>query len=225
MRVLGLTEQLKPSELPALLGKDDPVILDIGCNDGEHTTQFLKWFPESRVYAFEPDARARSRYDKSVFSFRATLFDIALGSKDGEAEFYPSNGFPTQEWRDHIPAGWDKSGSLRKPLEHLAMFPWCKFDPPVKVKVKRLDTWASEHGIDHIDLIWADVQGAEADLIEGGREALRRTRYFYTEYANEELYEGEIGLAQICDLLPCFEIMAIYRGGNALFKNKEMKDG
>ena len=41
-----------------------------------------------------------------------------------------------------------------------------------------------------IDLIWADVQGAEADLIEGGTEALRRTRYFYTEYNNQELIRG-----------------------------------
>ncbi len=31
-------------ELPRLLGKDDPVILDIGCNDGSHTLEFLKLF-------------------------------------------------------------------------------------------------------------------------------------------------------------------------------------
>ncbi|MEN9248224.1 MAG: hypothetical protein Q6L50_08560 [Gloeomargarita sp. GMQP_bins_120] len=37
------------------------------------------------------------------------------------------------------------------------------------------------------DFIWADVQGAEVDLIQGGLQALANTRYFYTEYANTEL--------------------------------------
>ena len=32
------------STLPALLGKDDPVILEIGCNDGGQTRDFLTLF-------------------------------------------------------------------------------------------------------------------------------------------------------------------------------------
>ena len=47
-----------------------------------------------------------------------------------------------------------------------------------------------------------DVQGAEGDVIEGGREILKRTRYLYTEYSDKELYEGELTLQQILSTLP-----------------------
>ena len=73
-----------------------------------------------------------------------------------------------------------------------------------------------------IDLIWADVQGAEGDLIEGGRQALARTRYFYTEYDDQELYEGQIPLAKLLSLLPEFEIVPRYRW-DVLLRNRAIQ--
>jgi hypothetical protein len=52
-----------------------------------------------------------------------------------------------------------------------------------------------ENDISFIDFIWADVQGAEEDLILGGLDTLRkRTKYLFTEYNNSEMYEGQINL-------------------------------
>jgi hypothetical protein len=102
------------------------------------------------------------------------------------------------------------SGSIRKPKEHLDVYPWCKFESKIVVKTRTLDSWAREEGVGVIDLIWADVQGAEADLIAGGKEALRRTRYFYTEYSNAELYEGQANLKQLLRLLPDFHVVHRY---------------
>jgi hypothetical protein len=76
--------------------------------------------------------------------------------------------------------------------------------------VKRLDTWAAQNGIARVDFIWADVQGAEGDLISGGKDTLARTRFFYTEYSNDEWYEGQPTLAQIMDMLPNFRILQRY---------------
>lgn len=206
-------------ELPGLLGKDDPVILDIGSNDGGQTLQFLSLFRAARVYAFEPDPRAAETFRARVTDARAKLFRLAISDEDGTARFYASGGAPSSEWREARPAGWDLSGSIRKPTGHRELHPWCTFDAALEVETKRLDTWCREEGVGEIDFIWADVQGAEESLIRGGREALSRTRYFYTEYSDHELYEGQIGLREILRLLPDFKVL--YRfPGDMLLKNR-----
>ena len=74
--------------------------------------------------------------------------------------------------------------------------------------------------IEKIDFIWADVQGAEEDLIKGGLKSLNNiTKYFYTEFSNEELYKGQPNLSKILKLLPNFKIVKRY-GNNVLLKNK-----
>lgn len=217
---------LGPEELRRLVGKPDPVILDIGCNDGTHTLMFLSLFESARVYGFEPDPRARRRFQAMVRDTRARLFATAVAAVDGVTGFYPSDGAPSAEWAARLPEGWDYSGSIRKPKQHLDIHPWCQFRQKIEVEVTRLDTWARKQAVGVVDFIWADVQGAETDLILGGRETLKRTRFFYTEYSNRELYEGQADLRQLLRMLPEFEVVHRYQGevhqyqGDVLLRNK-----
>lgn len=195
-------------------GAEAPVILEIGANNGDHTARFLKLFPKAKLYAFEPDPRAIRKFKAQVSDPRARLFEIAIGAEDGEAEFHVSSGLPDNmppHKKALYPEGWDLSGSLRAPKTHTIVWPWVKFERTIAVPVKRLDTWAQENGVGRIDFIWADVQGAEGDLIAGGAAALARTRYFYTEYGDFEYYEGQVTLAQIAALLPNFRILRRYK--------------
>ena len=45
-------------EIRSLVG-DKPVILEIGCNDGQDTQRILIAIPGCLFFAFEPDPRAR----------------------------------------------------------------------------------------------------------------------------------------------------------------------
>ena len=105
---------------------------------------------------------------------------------------------------------WDQSGSLRRPRKHLDVYPGVKFDQTMRVRTMRLDTFAAQQKLDRIDLVWADVQGAEADLIAGGPQALAMTRLLYTEYNEVEMYEGQLDLRRLLALLPGFEVIARY---------------
>jgi 2-O-methyltransferase len=212
----GITD----NDVVELIGKQDPIILDIGSNDGTQTSWFLALFNDARVYSFEPDPRAHERYLAKVNDKRAVLFDLAIADRDGVTEFYVSSGVPPHEQKSTAQAtpDWDLSGSIRKPKKHLAYYPWCQFDKKIDVKTKTLDSWAQDEGVTVIDLIWADVQGAEVDLIAGGKKTLRNTRYFYTEYSNTELYEGQINLKQLLALLPDFHVVRRYEK-DVLLKN------
>jgi len=213
---------LSDDDLRKLISRPDPVILDIGCNDGIEVDRFLKIFPKCKVHAFEPDPRPRARFEKHIRNSRAKLWPFALGAEDGEAEFHMSSG-------DQPPPGtplpdggqWDLSGSLRKPKHHLGFHPWVKFDRVVKVQTMRLDTFCAQQRIDRVDFIWADVQGAEADLIAGAKETLKHTRLLFTEYNENELYEGQLGLRKLAALLPDFEILVRFPD-DVLFRNTKL---
>ena len=204
--------EIDAETLVSLSRTHGPVILDIGCNDGAHTRWFLQVFPGARVYSFEPDPRARERFAVLVNDDRAELNDVAISDRDGTARFYASGGWPTDYDREPHPDGWDYSGSIRKPKGHLEVHPWCQFNNGFEVSTMRLDTWRPERGLDHIDFIWADVQGAESDLIRGAAETLSKTRFFYTEYNDEELYEGQVGLRRLLRMLRKigFEVVTRY---------------
>jgi len=199
---------LSDADLLTCLGRSDPLILDIGCNDGAEVRRFLRLFPGCRVHAFEPDPRPRARFEHNIRNKRATLWPFAIGAEDGEAEFHVSSGDqPAHGRMNPAVKSWDLSGSLRRPVKHLDVFPWVKFEQTVKVRTMRLDTCAAQRKLRRVDLIWADVQGAEADLIAGATASLKFTRFFYTEYNEHEMYQGQMGLRKLIGLLPDFEVV------------------
>lgn len=210
-------------EVRRLIGREDAIILDVGSNDGSDTNRFLARFPRGSVYSFEPDPRAIARWRKNVVSDRAVLFECALGAVDGEAEFHMSSGEERGAAADGgLPAEHDSSGSLRAPKTHLKRWPWVKFEKKINVQVRTLDSWAAEQKIERVDFIWADVQGAEGDFIAGAGATLRKSRYFYTEYSNDEWYEGQITLDKISELLgPEFVMLERWRM-DALFINQAL---
>ncbi len=77
----------------SLLEKSDPVILDIGCNDGTDTQHFLNLCPQAQLYCFEPDPRAIARFRKKLGPSldKVKLLEIAISDRNGVIEFHPSN--------------------------------------------------------------------------------------------------------------------------------------
>ncbi len=204
------------------IGKEDPTILEIGSNGGEHTLWFHEMFSNPKIYCFEPDPRAIARFKKKVGRLpNINLFEIALCDQNGEVVFYQSSGHKNEENLKSMPDGWDLSGSVRQPKDHLIAYPWVKFDQKINVKASTLDTWCQQHGIGDIDFIWMDVQGAEIDVFRGGVDTLNKTRFIYTEYSNQELYKGQRNLIHLMKQLKHFSIITRYPN-DILIRNKRM---
>ena len=185
----------------------------MGANHGQHTLLFLQTFPTTRIHAFEPDPRAIEAVRRSVTDRRVTLLELALGATNGRAQFHVNGGLPpsaSPQLKADYPKGWDQSGSLRTPKTHATKWPWCTFPRTIKVEVRTLDTWSAKHEPGPIDFIWADVQGAEGDLVAGGRDTLARTKPVYTECFDDELYEGAPTRVALLDMLPGFEVVKLY---------------
>jgi len=215
---------MKKQTFSKLLQKNNPVILEIGASTGEDSLDFLREFSDIQLHCFEPDPRCVKIHQNTVKDARCQLHPIAISDVDGEAEFYQSTNDETDcpDWLKS--SEWLQSSSLKTPKNHLEVYPWCKFkENTLKVPTRSLDSWFAEQDIDQIDLIWADVQGAEENLIKGGLKTLSHTKYFYTEYEDDELYEGQITLQEIKTLLPKFKAIGYFKN-NVLFKNTEIAD-
>lgn len=222
-------DELDFDYLQALVGDARGVILDIGANNGADTLRLLEAFPNATVHAFEPDPRVIEKFKANVRSERVHLHECAIGAADGTATFHMSSGMPEgipEERMAEVPQmykeDWDQSGSLRAPKDVLRVWPWIKFEKQITVPVMTLDSFFRAHALTGIDFIWADTQGAESDLILGGRLALSRTRYFFTEYGAEEYYQGQASLEQLLELLPDFRLLEKF-SMDILLENQVLK--
>lgn len=215
MRGLATTS-LTHEEIGALVKKPNPTILEIGCNNGSDTLALLRVMPQAKIYCFEPEPRAVARFKEQLGSHldKVRLFEIAVSDRTGQIDFHSSGG-------GNLPDGWDQSGSIRRPKNHVIEYPWVKFEKTIAVSTCRLDDWCAENGVDQIDFIWMDVQGAEGDVIAGASKILESTRFLYTEYSNNELYDGQPSFRNLLARVPSFDVVARYPG-DVLLRNRKI---
>jgi len=208
---------LQAEEIRNLVGIA-PLMVEIGCHEGSDTVRFLKAMPDILLFCFDCELRALHRFRSLIGrNSRVKLIEKAVADVDDVRFFHASTG-KIGKHKD-----WDYSGSLCKPTGHLTRSPEIGFKSPEIVPCVRLDTWWKDVGEPSpIDFIWADVQGSQRLVIEGGRKTLSVTRYLYIEahdpvaYANEPTQEELIE-----ELSPWFEPISRYARENILLKRKE----
>jgi FkbM family methyltransferase len=182
-------------------------ILELGAHQGDDTA-WLALIPGATVHAFEPDPRNHVPGGANVMVNRT-----AIGERDGRQPFVLSASGWGREWT--------YSSSLKQPKNHLNRYP-VSFGETVEVEVMRLDTYCRERVPGVIDFIWADIQGAEADMIRGGLDTLARTRHLYTEYSDDELYAGQATLAELLAMLPGFRVLELWEE-DVLLENTQVR--
>lgn len=191
-----------------------PVVFELGANDGYHTKMLKgvldKGKKQHTYYAFEPDPRQVEVFNKR--NPGVPLIKKAVGVIDGPVEFLLSGCSTPGKY-------FSGSSSLREPDFATRVWKDMTFTKQI-VEGCRLDTFCKERGVTKIDFIWADIQGCEEDMIRGGVEILKRTRYLYTEY-HKDMYKGSLDLQGIANLLPGWEVVQDYKG-DALLENKKM---
>jgi FkbM family methyltransferase len=169
-------------------------IVELGAHVGEDTA-WMAEIPGCTVHAVEADPR---NVPPAELLSRGNVHwtAVAVSDREGEADFWGS------ERANDRPYPYTESSSLRRPKEHLAIWPDVTFaGKPMRVRANALDGLARATGIGSVDLLWADVQGAEDLMIRGGRETLARTSWLVVETSDREVYEGQATRAELLKLL------------------------
>ncbi|MCI0337077.1 MAG: FkbM family methyltransferase [Acidobacteria bacterium] len=183
------------------------IFLECGAHRGTDT-EWMARIPGVTIHAFEPDPRNEQAIRANVILHRA-----AIAERDGHGPLILSQ----QGWGRE----WTYSSSIKQPKHHLQRYP-VTFGEAIDVELVTLDTFYREHKLDVVDFIWADVQGAEGEMIRGGHRMLERTRYLYTEYSDDELYVQQSSLKEILEMLPEFRVIELWPD-DVLLENRRLK--
>lgn len=197
----------------------DPVVFECGVCNGEDTRRLCRLLDQrfKAYYAFEPDPRniaylkEPGRLPPSV-----ELVEAAIGAQDGRAKLFLSNAAD----KPGVGKATSNSSICRPNLETLKLWvPWSAFEGEVEVPVRSIDSFCREKAVERIDFLWADIQGAERQLIEGAAGMLPRIRYLYLEQEGYEFYEGQWTWRQMrAALSPRFRVACRFPS-NVLLEN------
>lgn len=170
------------------------VIFDIGACEGEDSVRYSRRFPAAQVYAFEPlpanQALVQANFERYNVR-RAELVPLALSDRPGEATFHVSSGRPPEEFAGQEWNYGNKSSSLLAPASAEPMHGWIEFKEAISVRTETLDNFCRSRGIEHIDLIHMDVQGAEHLVLDGAVGMLPHISAIWLEVSEQEFYAGQ----------------------------------
>lgn len=173
-------------DLKYLLKDGSAVIFDIGAHHGETALRFGALFKEAKILSFEPFLDSfKILEEKSRVLNNIELFNFGFLDTTGEKEFYLNSGSPTNS---------------TKKLSIKASDTWNqRFDELQKVtlRFRDLDSFVQEKGISKIDLLKIDVQGAEYEVLNGGKKLFRKglINLVYLEIIMGETYLNQTKLS------------------------------
>ena len=150
-------------------------VLDIGAHVGQFSQQVLRFNPEADIIMIEANPNCEPHLNKLNIPYQI----IALSKGKGEAELFV-------EKVNEIGTG---ASLYRENTEYYADD---KFDT-VRVQTDSLDN-LNYFENEFIDLVKLDVQGAEYDILEGGRKTITRSGHVLIEVS---LLEYNLGAPQI----------------------------
>ena len=196
------------------------VVLDIGANQGGFVEQVIAHRPGTKVYAFEPIPEMIQQIEMISKAYPDVVaVPVALGEQASVATF-------------HVHAHIDASSLLNVRTDYKDLYPdQAAVLRNLEVRVERLDDWAVQNDLlraGAIDLVKIDVQGYEGQVIAGGPQVLRATRYLVAEAALYPSYAGGIMLDELAVMLGRlgFELIwvfNVYSGSCYLFyRNKAL---
>jgi FkbM family methyltransferase len=177
-------------DLPHLLMTKSPVVFDVGANTGSTIELIHRAFSTPCIFSFEPNPILIERL-KQRHGAHVVLEESAVGLTDGIADF-------------HVTAN-DRLSSLLNINK--------QFDPvlgdglfveqTIRVKVLSIETYAREHNIPYIDLIYADAQGSELNVLRGAGSLLeqRKITTILVDVGFTGIYENECRLGEIQEFL------------------------
>jgi FkbM family methyltransferase len=162
-------------------------VFDVGARDCGESADFARAYPAATVYAFEcnpatlPKCRAVAAAEP-----RVRLTERAATDVDGPLSFFPID---LQRSEGGTPGGNHGASSM---FEATGAYPEEKYvQNRIDVEGIRLDGFCAAHGIERIDVLWMDVQGAEQKVLDGLGAVVGRVSFIHMEVEFFEIYKGQ----------------------------------
>ena len=180
----------------SLTKKKNPIIFDIGANQGQSIIRFKKLFPNSEIHAFEPiekefsNLRSKFQNDNSII-----LNNFALGENEEEKDFYIATNTGNSSFYKLNPnTKWLEVRSKQFNIKPENFISEIK-----KIKIKTLDEYCKSNKITKIDILKIDSQGYEDKILLGASKILEKkiVKIIETELMFDDIYEKHLSFYDI----------------------------
>lgn len=171
----------------------NPVIFDVGANVGNTVMKYKNIFPNSKIHAFEPFQESFDILKNNtstlcnIYYNQCGLADIS-GIRRLHINRVPSTNSLLPSSQNALNGKDDKRFETKDTIE---------------ISLNTLDNYTQQNGIEQIDLLKLDVQGAEPLIIQGAQDLLERNKIhiIFTEIMVTEFYQSQ---------QPLHEALAMY---------------
>ncbi len=167
------------------------VWIDVGAHEGETTIGAAAARRDLIVYAFEPNLAVAARTMGRLANF--VMIPMAVALEDGSAELKISAFDASSSLLDIDPGvaeRWIGGGSDLDVVERIT------------VPTIRLDTFMKRAGIEHVDFLKIDAQGADLDVVKSAGNRLRDIARVKLEVTKgRQLYRGAADAAAAVDYM------------------------
>lgn len=146
---------------------DKPIIIDCGSNIGISVIYFKKYFPNSLIYAFEPDPDLFTLLNKNIINF-----NLKGVIPEQKAIWINNSGISFKQEGGH-------SGTIVSNLKN-------EEDESTLITVSSVKLRSFLRKFDRIDMLKMDIEGAENEVILDCESDLKRCDHIFIEYHSPE---------------------------------------
>ena len=179
----------------------DPIIFDVGANNGRSLNEFKAWWPKSKVHCFEPQEECWVELENNASRYNQTFINkSAISVNDGVINFYVHDistglGGPNKiniDSTDSIHLKQLKSQSS----EAISTYE-STINKPRSVPSLRIDNYMDEYSLRYIDLLKIDTQGHEPEVLESIGEKLTNVHAVVAELMFFDYYDRSLSFSDI----------------------------
>ena len=152
----------------------DSTIIDVGANSGQTTLRFVREFPTSKIYSFEPHPGTFAKLQQNVRKHNNVIpINAALGRTNGVTDLYVY-----------------ENSALNSVLADSPFI--SRFGVPgtcISVNLTCLDDFCSSNGIKSLHVLKIDTEGFDIEVLKGATRLMDRgkIKFIYIEF--NDLFE------------------------------------
>lgn len=178
--------------------KEVEVIFDVGACHALESVELSKKYPNAKVYTFEANPVSYNVCLENTEGYDSiTVINEAVNDYDGLCKFYPMDKEKTiTTWED---GNQGASSLYRANGQYDFIEKYVQYE--IEVPCTRLDTFCERNGIDKIDIIWMDLQGAELKALQSLGSLLDTVQIIHTELEMNPMYEGQCLFSDVNEYL------------------------
>ena len=173
-------------------------IIDVGAYRGETAEWFSILFPNATIWAVEPFPESFAELALKS-STRIRPFNFAVTNFDGQVELH-YNSIPHTNGIYRINSESSDSLSVAQ-LNERGTVGANSIVGSMMIDARSLNSFVVGQNIQEIDLLKIDVQGAEADVLEGSSQILDRVGAILIEISLYDYYEKSSSIGSVESIL------------------------